>query len=200
MFQLGLHLYKGTVRALGRNAEDALMWLQRYINAIEAGRDARSGGAVKRSDGGQQGRGGVGTSANASAAMEQVAAAMQTRTAGSSASAAAAVPAAGAGTAGSGAAAQGAAPLTQPPPQQQPSFTATPRRPAATTECASSLSSEAERRANAHLILGYLYVDGEGTRRDNRAAVRHLRAAAELGCAEAQKALGSLYNTGQFGD
>jgi TPR repeat protein len=36
MFKLGLHLYKGDVHALGRNAEDALMWLNRFVAASEA--------------------------------------------------------------------------------------------------------------------------------------------------------------------
>ena len=58
---------------------------------------------------------------------------------------------------------------------------------------------ETERLAHARLILGYLHLDGEGTRRDNGAAVKHLRAAAELGSAEAQATLGWMYNTGQFG-
>jgi hypothetical protein len=56
-----------------------------------------------------------------------------------------------------------------------------------------------ERRAHAALMLGYLHLDGEGTRRDNGAAVAHMRAAAALGNTEAQSTLGSLYNSGQFG-
>ena len=30
MFKLGHHLYKGDVTTLGRNAEDAVMWLNRF--------------------------------------------------------------------------------------------------------------------------------------------------------------------------
>ena len=56
-----------------------------------------------------------------------------------------------------------------------------------------------DRRAQAQLMLGYLHLDGEGTKRDNAAAVAHMRAASELGSSDAQTVLGSLYNTGQFG-
>lgn len=56
-----------------------------------------------------------------------------------------------------------------------------------------------QRQASAHLMLGFLCLDGEGTRRDNMAAVAHMRTAAALGCGEAQAQLGSLFNTGQFG-
>lgn len=56
-----------------------------------------------------------------------------------------------------------------------------------------------ERRAHAQLMLGYLHLDGEGCKRDNVRACSHLRAAADLGNAEASSQLGSLYNTGQFG-
>lgn len=60
-------------------------------------------------------------------------------------------------------------------------------------------SEQSDRIAHAHLMLGYLHLDGEGTRRDNGAAVTHMRAAAGRGNAEAQKTLGWMYNTGQFG-
>ena len=35
MFKLGLHLYKGDLHALGRNAEDAVMWLHRFVAASD---------------------------------------------------------------------------------------------------------------------------------------------------------------------
>jgi TPR repeat protein len=35
MFRLGLHLYKGDIHALGRNTEDTLMWLQRFLVNID---------------------------------------------------------------------------------------------------------------------------------------------------------------------
>lgn len=35
MFHLGLHLYKGDIHSLGRNAEDAHMWLTRFLAAAE---------------------------------------------------------------------------------------------------------------------------------------------------------------------
>lgn len=53
---------------------------------------------------------------------------------------------------------------------------------------------------DALLILGYLHLDGEGTKRDNQEAVVAMRRAAELGSDEARRTLGWLYNTGQFGD
>lgn len=62
--------------------------------------------------------------------------------------------------------------------------------------------SEALKRmlVDALLMLGYLHLDGEGTKRDNKEAVVALRRAAELGSDEARRTLGWMYNTGQFGE
>ena len=62
--------------------------------------------------------------------------------------------------------------------------------------------SEALRRmlVDALLMLGYLHLDGEGTKRDNKEAVVVMRRAAELGSDEARRQLGWMYNTGQFGE
>lgn len=49
------------------------------------------------------------------------------------------------------------------------------------------------------LLLGLLHLDGEGSRVDVPEAMRWLKHAAMLGSAEAERVLGSLYNTGQFG-
>lgn len=49
------------------------------------------------------------------------------------------------------------------------------------------------------LLLGLLHLDGEGSRVDVPEALRWLKQAAQLGSAEAERVLGSLYNTGQFG-
>ena len=48
---------------------------------------------------------------------------------------------------------------------------------------------------SAH-ILGYLCMDGEGTRADVGAALRWFRLAQRAGCAEAGRMIGSLLNTG----
>jgi uncharacterized protein len=56
-----------------------------------------------------------------------------------------------------------------------------------------------QQQAQAHLILGYLFMDGEGTKQDLGEAVKHMRAAAERGNEEAETTLGWMYNTGQFG-
>lgn len=53
--------------------------------------------------------------------------------------------------------------------------------------------------AVASLLLGLLHLDGEGSRVDVPEAMRWLKQAALLGSAEAERVLGSLYNTGQFG-
>lgn len=84
----------------------------------------------------------------------------------------------------------------QPPPPSSGANTAKPTPPPRLTP---EQQRERERLAHACLILGYLHMDGEGTRRDNGIAVRHMRAAAELGNPEAQTTLGWMYNTGQFG-
>jgi len=53
----------------------------------------------------------------------------------------------------------------------------------------------------ALLVHSFIALDGEGAtgKSDVEAAVRALRAARALGCSEAAKTLGYLYNTGQFG-
>ena len=53
--------------------------------------------------------------------------------------------------------------------------------------------------AQATHILGYLCLDGEGTRVDVGAALRYFRCADRLGSADAARMVGSLLNTGQFG-
>lgn len=50
----------------------------------------------------------------------------------------------------------------------------------------------------AALLLGYLFLDGEGTKVDVAAAIRWFRLAERHGCRVAGRVLGSLYNTGQF--
>lgn len=47
-------------------------------------------------------------------------------------------------------------------------------------------------------ILGYLNLDGEGTKADVATAIRWFRLAERHGCREAAFVLGSLYNTGQY--
>lgn len=47
-------------------------------------------------------------------------------------------------------------------------------------------------------ILGYLHLDGEGTRVDVGAAIRWFRLAERHGCRDAGRVLGSLFNTGQY--
>ena len=53
-------------------------------------------------------------------------------------------------------------------------------------------------RLQAAHILGYLCLDGEGTRADTQAAIRWFRPAERYGCLEAGRVLGSLYNSGQY--
>lgn len=50
----------------------------------------------------------------------------------------------------------------------------------------------------ASLLLGYLHLDGEGTKADVATAIRWFRLAERHGCRVAGRVLGSLYNTGQF--
>lgn len=52
--------------------------------------------------------------------------------------------------------------------------------------------------AQASHILGYLWLDGEGTRADTPTAIRWFRLAESCGCQDAGLVLGSLYNTGMF--
>eukprot|EP00892_Ulva_mutabilis_P012297 jgi/Ulvmu1/943/UM102_0026.1 len=63
-----------------------------------------------------------------------------------------------------------------------------------------SNSAVQEQVARASLLLGYLHMDGEGTKASNLEAVRHMRRAALLGDEEAHRTLGWMYNTGQFGE
>lgn len=49
--------------------------------------------------------------------------------------------------------------------------------------------------SRASLILGYAYLDGHGVKSDNELAVKLFKLA---GCSEGQRALGWLYNTGQY--
>lgn len=49
------------------------------------------------------------------------------------------------------------------------------------------------------LLLGYMYLDGEGTHRaDNTEAVKWFKASRDYGCKEAEKTVGWLWNTGQY--
>ncbi|KAL4421539.1 hypothetical protein ABPG75_010830 [Micractinium tetrahymenae] len=52
--------------------------------------------------------------------------------------------------------------------------------------------------AQAAHILGYLHLDGEGTKADVGAAIRWFRLAERHGCRDAGRVLGSLFNTGQY--
>jgi TPR repeat protein len=61
-------------------------------------------------------------------------------------------------------------------------------------------SEYASMKSQASLILGYLHMDGEGTKRDNAVALQHMREAADNGSDEAKSTLGWMYNTGQFGN
>lgn len=54
--------------------------------------------------------------------------------------------------------------------------------------------------ASAGLLLGYILLDGESSmRQDLQEAVRWFKVSAKHGSKEAEKILGSLYNTGQYG-
>ena len=56
-------------------------------------------------------------------------------------------------------------------------------------------SALCELLSRASLILGYMHLDGHGVKADNEIAVKLFKLA---GCNEGQRALGWLYNTGQF--
>ncbi|PSC67554.1 hypothetical protein C2E20_8786 [Micractinium conductrix] len=63
------------------------------------------------------------------------------------------------------------------------------------------LMSAAECRAilaQAAHILGYIFLDGEGTKSDLAAAIRWFKEAERHGCQEAGRVLGSLFNTGIY--
>lgn len=47
-------------------------------------------------------------------------------------------------------------------------------------------------------IMGYLHLDGEGTKADVAAAIRWFRLAERHGCRDAGSVLGSLFNSGQY--
>mmetsp|Transcript_29910 Transcript_29910/g.53543 ORF Transcript_29910/g.53543 Transcript_29910/m.53543 type:complete len:285 (-) Transcript_29910:378-1232(-) len=49
------------------------------------------------------------------------------------------------------------------------------------------------------LILGFILFDGEGVARDIEEAVRSFKKAVAYGSKDAEKTLGSIYNTGQYG-
>jgi len=53
--------------------------------------------------------------------------------------------------------------------------------------------------AKAFLILAFMYFDGEGLPTDQQEAVKHFKRAAAYGSLEAEKNLGSIYNSGQYG-
>lgn len=48
-------------------------------------------------------------------------------------------------------------------------------------------------------ILGYLHLDGEGTKADVAAALRWFRLAERQGCREVSRVIGSLLNVGMYG-
>ena len=67
---------------------------------------------------------------------------------------------------------------------------------------ASSLGDESKARkltGKAALFLGFLHLDGEGTKVDNAAAVNFFRVAASHGEADAERQLSSIYSTGAYG-
>lgn len=53
-------------------------------------------------------------------------------------------------------------------------------------------------QAHAALMLGFMYLDGEGTKTDVVEAVKWFKKASSHGNGEAQKQLGVLFNTGQY--
>jgi TPR repeat protein len=55
-----------------------------------------------------------------------------------------------------------------------------------------------QQQAQAHLILGYMYMDGEGTKQDLGKAAKHMREAIKRGSEEAETTLGWMYNTGKY--
>lgn len=76
-----------------------------------------------------------------------------------------------------------------------------PTHPPTTPQLPVLLSGEGCRvvLAQAAHILGYLHLDGEGTRADTAVAIRWFRLAERCGCRDAGRVMGSLFNTGQYG-
>lgn len=71
---------------------------------------------------------------------------------------------------------------------------------APTARTATTLFDEfdTKRVTEASLMLGYLHLDGECGTSDIGRALKWLKIAAELGCQEAARVIGSMMNTGQF--
>lgn len=47
MYKLGSHFYHGDIPSLGRSGEDAVMWLQRFIKAVDAASASSSVASTK---------------------------------------------------------------------------------------------------------------------------------------------------------
>lgn len=69
-----------------------------------------------------------------------------------------------------------------------------------TTEsaCLFCTDSPAAALAQASHVVAYLHWDGEATKQDLAAAIKHFRLSALCGCQDAQLLLGSLERTGQY--
>ena len=46
MYKLGTHFYRGDIASLGRSGEDAVMWLQRFIKAVDPAASAGASSSV----------------------------------------------------------------------------------------------------------------------------------------------------------
>mmetsp|Transcript_19505 Transcript_19505/g.23371 ORF Transcript_19505/g.23371 Transcript_19505/m.23371 type:complete len:267 (-) Transcript_19505:249-1049(-) len=57
-----------------------------------------------------------------------------------------------------------------------------------------------ERLAQVALMLGYMHMDGDGTRTDNAEAMKWMLVAKSCGSKDAESTLGWMYNTGQYGE
>lgn len=53
--------------------------------------------------------------------------------------------------------------------------------------------------AKAALLLGFLHLDGEATKFDAAEALKWFKVALLNDCAEAERIIGTLFNTGQYG-
>lgn len=53
--------------------------------------------------------------------------------------------------------------------------------------------------AKSALLLGFLHLDGEATRFDAGEALKWFKVALLNNCAEAERIIGTLFNTGQYG-
>ena len=58
---------------------------------------------------------------------------------------------------------------------------------------------EGEVLAKAALLLGFLHLDGEATKFDAGEALKWFKVALLNDCAEAERIIGTLFNTGQYG-